>query len=110
MKKCQPSAPPRHELDFSNVPKEEQQACLFWELNREACKEADTDLHWILSAPLGPEQLKLPYSELKGAQRESLQGSVKLERELVTHHEAEAYFAIQSSGDDKVAPMAREVA
>jgi hypothetical protein len=35
---------------------------------------------------------------------------VKLERELVTHHEAEAYFAIQSSGDDKVAPMAREVA
>jgi hypothetical protein len=97
-------------LDFRDISPKDLQACLVWELNQEASKQADTDLHWILSAPLGPEQLKLPYSELKGAQRESLQGSVKLERELVTHDEAEAYFAIQSSGDDKVVPMAREVA
>jgi hypothetical protein len=82
VKKCQPSAPPRHELDFSNVPKEEQQACLFWELKREACKKADPELHWLLTAPLPPEAVKLPFSKLIDDQRADLRASLKVDRDF----------------------------
>jgi len=82
MKKCQPSAPPRHELDFSNVPKEEGQACLLWELKREACGQAHPDLHWLLSSPLPPEAVKLPFSKLIDDQRANLRGSLKVERDF----------------------------
>jgi len=68
------------ELDFSQIPDDELAACFHWELRREASKQAQPELHWLLSSPLEPGELELPFAKLKSKQRADLGDSLKLDR------------------------------
>lgn len=68
------------ELDFSQIPDDELAACFHWELRREASKQAQPELNWLLSSPLEPGELELPFAKLKSKQRADLGDCLKLDR------------------------------